>query len=105
MIVSFFAEHPYRHLLDTLKEGKIKYFNPQKLNDSRYGEFMFRPLNSRKLLHTYAYMYVYKTFSEFSLRNVIVLSLHDVEFLGNISIIQQDILLYRLVNISLEETW
>lgn len=33
------AEHPYSHLIDTLKDGKIKFFNPQKFNDPRYGEF------------------------------------------------------------------
>uniref|UniRef100_A0A3Q3VKN5 Iron-responsive element-binding protein 2 n=1 Tax=Mola mola TaxID=94237 RepID=A0A3Q3VKN5_MOLML len=43
----FFAEHPYRHLIDTLKEGRIKYFNPQKLNDSRYDKL---PLSIRVLL-------------------------------------------------------
>lgn len=32
------AEPPYGHLIDTLKDGRIKFFNPQKLNDPRYGE-------------------------------------------------------------------
>lgn len=36
------TEHPYAHLIDTLKDG-IKFFNPRKLGDPRYGEF--RPSN------------------------------------------------------------
>lgn len=32
------AEHPYSHLIDTLQDGQIKFFNPYKLNDPRYGE-------------------------------------------------------------------
>ncbi|CAL8296028.1 unnamed protein product [Boreogadus saida] len=39
-------EHPYSHLIDTLKDG-VKFFNPQKLNDPRYGKL---PLSIRVLL-------------------------------------------------------
>uniref|UniRef100_A0A8C2XJC8 Iron responsive element binding protein 2 n=1 Tax=Cyclopterus lumpus TaxID=8103 RepID=A0A8C2XJC8_CYCLU len=41
------AEHPYNHLIDTLKDGRIKFFNPQKLNDPRYDKL---PLSIRVLL-------------------------------------------------------
>uniref|UniRef100_A0A3Q3JPZ3 Iron-responsive element-binding protein 2 n=1 Tax=Monopterus albus TaxID=43700 RepID=A0A3Q3JPZ3_MONAL len=41
------AEHPYSHLIDTLKDGRIKFFNPQKLNDPRYDKL---PLSIRVLL-------------------------------------------------------
>ena len=27
-----------------MQDGKIKFFNPEKLNDPRYGEFEFTPL-------------------------------------------------------------
>uniref|UniRef100_A0A3Q1FBZ9 aconitate hydratase n=1 Tax=Acanthochromis polyacanthus TaxID=80966 RepID=A0A3Q1FBZ9_9TELE len=40
-------EHPYNHLIDTLKDGKIKFFNPHKLNDPRYDKL---PLSIRVLL-------------------------------------------------------
>ncbi|KAF3688530.1 Iron-responsive element-binding protein 2 [Channa argus] len=40
-------EHPYSHLIDTLKDGKTKFFNPQKLNDPRYDKL---PLSIRVLL-------------------------------------------------------
>uniref|UniRef100_A0A8C2XJE4 aconitate hydratase n=1 Tax=Cyclopterus lumpus TaxID=8103 RepID=A0A8C2XJE4_CYCLU len=40
-------EHPYNHLIDTLKDGRIKFFNPQKLNDPRYDKL---PLSIRVLL-------------------------------------------------------
>ncbi|XP_070687172.1 iron-responsive element-binding protein 2 [Pempheris klunzingeri] len=40
-------EHPYSHLIDTLKDGRIKFFNPQKLNDQRYDKL---PLSIRVLL-------------------------------------------------------
>ncbi|XP_068578887.1 iron-responsive element-binding protein 2 [Cebidichthys violaceus] len=40
-------EHPYSHLIDTLKDGSIKFFNPQKLNDPRYDKL---PLSIRVLL-------------------------------------------------------
>ncbi|GLD46679.1 iron-responsive element-binding protein 2 [Lates japonicus] len=40
-------EHPYSHLIDTLKDGRIKFFNPQKLNDPRYDKL---PLSIRVLL-------------------------------------------------------
>uniref|UniRef100_A0A3P8SLD9 Iron-responsive element-binding protein 2 n=1 Tax=Amphiprion percula TaxID=161767 RepID=A0A3P8SLD9_AMPPE len=40
-------EHPYNHLIDTLKEGKIKFFNARKLNDPRYDKL---PLSIRVLL-------------------------------------------------------
>ncbi|XP_034444854.1 iron-responsive element-binding protein 2 isoform X1 [Hippoglossus hippoglossus] len=40
-------EHPYSHLIDTLKDGTIKFFNPQKLNDPRYDKL---PLSIRVLL-------------------------------------------------------
>uniref|UniRef100_A0A8C6NWH8 aconitate hydratase n=1 Tax=Nothobranchius furzeri TaxID=105023 RepID=A0A8C6NWH8_NOTFU len=35
------AEHPFHHLIDTLKDGRIKFFNPQKLNDPRYDKLPF----------------------------------------------------------------
>uniref|UniRef100_A0A3Q1ATG6 aconitate hydratase n=1 Tax=Amphiprion ocellaris TaxID=80972 RepID=A0A3Q1ATG6_AMPOC len=41
------AEHPYNHLIDTLKDGKIKFFNARKLNDPRYDKL---PLSIRVLL-------------------------------------------------------
>uniref|UniRef100_A0A3Q1F4T8 Iron-responsive element-binding protein 2 n=1 Tax=Acanthochromis polyacanthus TaxID=80966 RepID=A0A3Q1F4T8_9TELE len=41
------VEHPYNHLIDTLKDGKIKFFNPHKLNDPRYDKL---PLSIRVLL-------------------------------------------------------
>uniref|UniRef100_A0A7N8Y8D2 Iron-responsive element-binding protein 2 n=1 Tax=Mastacembelus armatus TaxID=205130 RepID=A0A7N8Y8D2_9TELE len=41
------AEHPYNHLTDTLDNGRIKFFNPQKLNDPRYDKL---PLSIRVLL-------------------------------------------------------
>ncbi|XP_044050248.1 iron-responsive element-binding protein 2 isoform X1 [Siniperca chuatsi] len=40
-------KHPYSHLIDTLKDGGIKFFNPQKLNDPRYDKL---PLSIRVLL-------------------------------------------------------
>ncbi|XP_068458446.1 iron-responsive element-binding protein 2 [Clinocottus analis] len=40
-------EHPYSHLIDTLNDGRIKFFNPQKLNDLRYDKL---PLSIRVLL-------------------------------------------------------
>ncbi|XP_070764121.1 iron-responsive element-binding protein 2 isoform X1 [Enoplosus armatus] len=40
-------EHPYSHLIDTLKDGRIKFFDPQKLNDPRYDKL---PLSIRVLL-------------------------------------------------------
>uniref|UniRef100_A0A8C9ZTI3 aconitate hydratase n=1 Tax=Sander lucioperca TaxID=283035 RepID=A0A8C9ZTI3_SANLU len=40
------AEHPYSHLIDTLKDGN-KFFSPQKLNDPRYDQL---PLSIRVLL-------------------------------------------------------
>ncbi|CAI5665492.1 unnamed protein product [Oreochromis niloticus] len=40
-------EHPYSHLIDTLKDGQIKFFNPYKLNDPRYDKL---PLSIRVLL-------------------------------------------------------
>uniref|UniRef100_A0A674D3N8 aconitate hydratase n=1 Tax=Salmo trutta TaxID=8032 RepID=A0A674D3N8_SALTR len=40
-------EHPFNHLIDTLKDGDRKYFNPQKLNDARYNKL---PLSIRVLL-------------------------------------------------------
>ncbi|KAA8590293.1 hypothetical protein FQN60_014227 [Etheostoma spectabile] len=40
-------EHPYSHLIDTLKDGRSKFFNPQKLNDPRYDQL---PLSIRVLL-------------------------------------------------------
>ncbi|KAG7270351.1 hypothetical protein CRUP_034461 [Coryphaenoides rupestris] len=40
-------EHPYDHLIDTLKDGSVRFFNPQKLNDPRYGKL---PLSIRVLL-------------------------------------------------------
>lgn len=33
-----FAENPYSHLIDTLSESGLKFFNPLKLDDPRYGE-------------------------------------------------------------------
>ncbi|KAK5867004.1 hypothetical protein PBY51_011528 [Eleginops maclovinus] len=40
-------EHPYNHLIDTLKDGKIQFFNLQKLSDPRYDKL---PLSVRVLL-------------------------------------------------------
>uniref|UniRef100_A0A3P9MNA5 Iron-responsive element-binding protein 2 n=1 Tax=Oryzias latipes TaxID=8090 RepID=A0A3P9MNA5_ORYLA len=40
-------EHPYSHVIDTLKDGKIKFFNPLKLNDPRYDRL---PLSIRVFL-------------------------------------------------------
>uniref|UniRef100_A0A3Q2FRN0 Iron-responsive element-binding protein 2 n=1 Tax=Cyprinodon variegatus TaxID=28743 RepID=A0A3Q2FRN0_CYPVA len=40
------TEHPYAHLIDTLKDG-IKFFNPRKLGDPRYDKL---PLSIRILL-------------------------------------------------------
>ncbi|KAM4572535.1 iron-responsive element-binding protein 2 [Odontesthes bonariensis] len=40
-------EHPYGHLIDTLEDGGIKFFNPHKLNDPRYDKL---PLSIRVLL-------------------------------------------------------
>uniref|UniRef100_A0A8C5EXE1 aconitate hydratase n=1 Tax=Gouania willdenowi TaxID=441366 RepID=A0A8C5EXE1_GOUWI len=34
-------EHPYRHLIDTLDDGSIKFFNPHKINDLRYDKLPF----------------------------------------------------------------
>ncbi|MEQ2192683.1 hypothetical protein XENOCAPTIV_015427, partial [Xenoophorus captivus] len=39
--------HPYAHLIDTLKDGSIKFFNPRKLGDPRYDKL---PLSVRILL-------------------------------------------------------
>uniref|UniRef100_A0A671VLZ4 Iron-responsive element-binding protein 2 n=1 Tax=Sparus aurata TaxID=8175 RepID=A0A671VLZ4_SPAAU len=41
------AEHSYSHLIDTLEDGRFKFFNPQKLNDPRYDQL---PLSIRVLL-------------------------------------------------------
>ncbi|XP_049580261.1 iron-responsive element-binding protein 2 isoform X1 [Syngnathus scovelli] len=42
------AEHPYRHLIDSLSDdGNLKFFNPRKLNDPRYVKL---PLSIRVLL-------------------------------------------------------
>uniref|UniRef100_A0A672IL53 aconitate hydratase n=1 Tax=Salarias fasciatus TaxID=181472 RepID=A0A672IL53_SALFA len=43
------AEHPYSHLIDTLKDGSIKFFNPHKINDPRYDKL---PLSIRILLES-----------------------------------------------------
>ncbi|MED6293962.1 Iron-responsive element-binding protein 2 [Characodon lateralis] len=40
-------DHPYAHLIDTLKDGSIKFFNPRKLGDPRYDKL---PLSVRILL-------------------------------------------------------
>ncbi|KAG7230877.1 hypothetical protein INR49_024904 [Caranx melampygus] len=40
-------EHPYNHLIDTLQDGRTKFFNPQKLNDPRYDKL---PLSIRVFL-------------------------------------------------------
>ncbi|CAN9498895.1 unnamed protein product [Ophioblennius macclurei] len=42
-------EHPYSHLIDTLKDGTIQFFNPHKLNDPRYDKL---PLSIRVLLES-----------------------------------------------------
>uniref|UniRef100_A0A665URR4 aconitate hydratase n=1 Tax=Echeneis naucrates TaxID=173247 RepID=A0A665URR4_ECHNA len=47
MNVCLSTEHPYNHLIETLNDGRIKYFNPQKLNDQRYDKL---PLSIRVLL-------------------------------------------------------
>uniref|UniRef100_A0A3B4AW21 aconitate hydratase n=1 Tax=Periophthalmus magnuspinnatus TaxID=409849 RepID=A0A3B4AW21_9GOBI len=44
-----FAEHTYCHLIDTIKDGTIKFFNPEKLNDPRYDKL---PLSIRVLLES-----------------------------------------------------
>lgn len=41
--------HPYCHLIDTIKDDTIKFFNPQKLNDARYDKL---PLSIRVLLES-----------------------------------------------------
>ncbi|XP_037110729.1 iron-responsive element-binding protein 2 [Syngnathus acus] len=42
------AEHPYRHLIDSLSDaGNLKFFNPHKLNDPRYVKL---PVSIRVLL-------------------------------------------------------
>ncbi|XP_075993886.1 iron-responsive element-binding protein 2 [Genypterus blacodes] len=46
-LTSSVQEPPYSHLIDTLQDGKIKFFNPQKLNDPRYEKL---PLSIRVLL-------------------------------------------------------
>lgn len=38
MFVFSLAENPYSHLIDTLNESGLKFFNPLKLEDPRYGE-------------------------------------------------------------------
>ncbi|XP_017292525.1 iron-responsive element-binding protein 2 [Kryptolebias marmoratus] len=40
-------EHPYSHLIDSLKDGRIRFFNPQKINDPRYDKL---PLSIRVIL-------------------------------------------------------
>ncbi|XP_074534162.1 iron-responsive element-binding protein 2 isoform X1 [Halichoeres trimaculatus] len=40
-------ENPYSHLIDTLKDGSLKFYNPHKLNDPRYDKL---PLSIRVLL-------------------------------------------------------
>ncbi|XP_041652077.1 iron-responsive element-binding protein 2 [Cheilinus undulatus] len=40
-------EHPYSHLIDTLQDGRTKFYNPLKLNDPRYDKL---PLSIRVLL-------------------------------------------------------
>uniref|UniRef100_A0A8C6UIN8 aconitate hydratase n=1 Tax=Neogobius melanostomus TaxID=47308 RepID=A0A8C6UIN8_9GOBI len=44
-----FTEHPYCHLIDTIKDCAIKFFNPEKLNDARYDKL---PLSIRVLLES-----------------------------------------------------
>lgn len=39
-----FAENPYSHLIDTLSESGLKFFNPLKLDDPRYGESKKAPV-------------------------------------------------------------
>uniref|UniRef100_A0A671VU66 Iron responsive element binding protein 2 n=1 Tax=Sparus aurata TaxID=8175 RepID=A0A671VU66_SPAAU len=46
-VCSLSAEHSYSHLIDTLEDGRFKFFNPQKLNDPRYDQL---PLSIRVLL-------------------------------------------------------
>ncbi|XP_034031857.1 iron-responsive element-binding protein 2 [Thalassophryne amazonica] len=46
-LASSVKEHPYRHLIDTLKDGGIIFFNLQKLDDPRYEKL---PLSIRVLL-------------------------------------------------------
>ncbi|XP_071778407.1 iron-responsive element-binding protein 2 [Centroberyx gerrardi] len=46
-LTSSVKEHPYSHLIDTLKDGSLKFFNPQKFNDPRYEKL---PLSIRVLL-------------------------------------------------------
>ncbi|XP_072290876.1 iron-responsive element-binding protein 2 [Eucyclogobius newberryi] len=42
-------EHPYCHLIDTINDGTVKFFNPGKLNDARYDKL---PLSIRVLLES-----------------------------------------------------
>ncbi|XP_024912235.1 iron-responsive element-binding protein 2 [Cynoglossus semilaevis] len=46
-LTSLVKEHQYHHLIDSLNDGSVKYFNPQKLNDPRYEKL---PLSIRVLL-------------------------------------------------------
>ncbi|CAG5957652.1 unnamed protein product [Menidia menidia] len=46
-VYSSSAEHPYSHLIDTLDDGRIRFFNPHKLNDPRYDKL---PLSIRVIL-------------------------------------------------------
>ncbi|XP_056137200.1 iron-responsive element-binding protein 2 [Lampris incognitus] len=46
-LTSTVQEHPYSHLIDTVKDGGLKFFNLQKLNDPRYEKL---PLSIRVLL-------------------------------------------------------
>ncbi|XP_074534163.1 iron-responsive element-binding protein 2 isoform X2 [Halichoeres trimaculatus] len=41
------TKNPYSHLIDTLKDGSLKFYNPHKLNDPRYDKL---PLSIRVLL-------------------------------------------------------
>ncbi|XP_068595113.1 iron-responsive element-binding protein 2 [Brachionichthys hirsutus] len=40
-VASPLKDHPYGRLIDTLKDGGIQFFNPQKLNDPRYDKLPF----------------------------------------------------------------
>ncbi|KAK7891783.1 hypothetical protein WMY93_023746 [Mugilogobius chulae] len=42
-------EHPYCHLIDSIKDGTVKFFNPEKLSDARYDKL---PLSMRVLLES-----------------------------------------------------
>lgn len=84
------AEPPYSHLIDTLKDGRIKFFNPQKLNDPRYGEF--RPSTKRTGTE---FKHICPSFETFCRLYLFHSDLHDVEVVGRCAVeIYQHVVLY-----------